>query len=96
LGIRLLKDGGIGHELFKDRCDPDLKDLIDRNIGVDDVEQPEYRDFRRPGSEVHVTFLGGDTDFENALGFYTFDRKSGLIDHVELLFPDTEGPEAWR
>ena len=93
MGIRLLKDGGIGHELFKDRCDPDLKDLIDRNIGVDDFEQPEFRDFRRPGSEVHVTFLGGDTDFENALGFYTFDRKTGLIDDVEFLFPDTEDLE---
>jgi hypothetical protein len=90
LGIRLLKEGGIGHELFKDRCDPDLKDLINHDIGVDDFEQPELRDFRRPGSEVHVTWLGGDTDFENALGFYTFDRKTGLIDDVELLFPDTE------
>ena len=90
MGIRLLKEGSIGRELFRDRCDPDLKDLIDRDIGLDDFEQPEFRDFRRPGSEVHVTFLGGDTDFENALGFYTFDRKTGLIDDVELLFPDTE------
>lgn len=90
LGIRLLKEGGIGHELFKDRCDPDLKDLIDRDIGVDDFEQPELRGFLRPGSDVHVTFLGGDTDSENALGFYTFDRKTGLIDEVQLLFPDTE------
>ena len=39
---------------------------------------------------MHVTWLGGDTEFENALGFYTFDRKTGLIDDVELLFPDTE------
>jgi hypothetical protein len=93
MDIRLLKEGGIGHELFKDRCDPDLKDLIDRNIGVDEFEQPEFRDFRRPGSEVHVTFLGGDTDFEDALGFYTFDRKTGLIDDVQLLFPDTEDLE---
>ena len=26
-------------------------------------------------------------------GFYTFDRKTGLIDDVELLFPDTEDLE---
>ncbi|HKP25768.1 MAG TPA: hypothetical protein VJV39_18010 [Dongiaceae bacterium] len=90
MDIRLLKHGGIGHELFKDHGDPDLKDLINHDIGVDDFEQPELRDFRRPGSEVHVTFLGGDTEFEDALGFYTFDRKTGLIDDVELLFPDTE------
>lgn len=87
--IRLLKHGGIGHELFKDCGDPDLKDLINDDIGVDG-EQPELRDFRRPGSEVHITWLGGDTEFEDALGFYTFDRKTGLIDDVELLFPDTE------
>ena len=93
-GIRLLKEHGIRHELFKDRCDPDLKDLIERDIGVEDFEQPELRDFRRPGSEVHVTWLGGDTDSENAMGFYTFDRKTGLIDDVELLFPDPEDLKA--
>ena len=45
-------------------------------------EQPELRDFKRAVSEVHITFLGGDTESNNALGIYTFDRKTGLIDDV--------------
>ena len=94
LGIRLLKEGGIGHELFKDMGDPDLKDLIDDDIGVDDFEQPELRDFRHAGSEVHITFLGGETEFNDALGFYTFDRKTGLIDDVDILFGDTDDLKA--
>jgi hypothetical protein len=90
LGIRLLKDGAIGRELSKDKSDPDLKDLIEDDIGVDDFEQPELRDFRRAGSEVHVTYLGGDTDSNNALGVYTFDRKTGLINDVDILFPEAD------
>jgi len=89
LGIRLLKEGGIGPELFKDKCDPDLKDLIE-DIDLDDFEQPELREFRNAGSEVHVTYLGGDTDSNNALGVYTFDRKTGLIDDVEILFAEAD------
>jgi hypothetical protein len=94
LGIRLLKEGGIGHELFKDKCDPDIKDLIERDIGVDEFEQPELREFRHAGSEVHVTYLGGDTDSDNALGVYTFDRKTGLIDDVDILFPGADEGES--
>jgi hypothetical protein len=90
LGIRLLKEGGIGRELFKDTGDPDLKDLIEDDIGVGDLEQPELKEFRCAGSEVHVTYLGGDTDSNNALGAYTFDRKTGLIDDVEILFPEAD------
>jgi len=94
LGIRLLTEGGIGHELFKDKGDPDLKDLIDHDIGVDDFEQPELREFRQAGSEVHVTFLGGETESNDALGVYTFDRKTGLIDDVDILFGDTDDIKA--
>lgn len=90
LGIRLVKEGGIGKELFKDhRHDPDLKDLIEDPQDLD-FEQPELRDLRHAGSEVHVTFLGGDTDSDNALGFYTFDRKTGLIDDVQILFAEAD------
>jgi len=89
LGIRLVKQGPVGQELFKDRCDPDLKDLIGEPQDLD-FEQPELRDFRRAGSEVHVTYLGGDTDSNNALGVYTFDRKTGLIDDVQILFPEAD------
>ena len=88
LGIRLLKEGSIGGELFRDCGDPDRKDLITEQEL--DFEQQELRDFRRAGSEVHVTFLGGDTELNNALGFYTFDRKTGLIDDVEILFPEAD------
>jgi hypothetical protein len=89
LGIRLLREHGIKHELFKDHGDPDLKDLVEDDLGVGNFEQPELRDFKRAGSEVHVTFLGGDTESNDALGFYTFDRKTGLIDDVDILFPGT-------
>ena len=89
LGIRLVKEGSVGKDLFKDRCDPDLKDLIEEPQDLD-FEQPELRDFRRPGSEVHVTYLGGDTDSNNALGVYTFNRKTGLIDDVQILFPEAD------
>jgi hypothetical protein len=82
-----VKEGTIGKDLYKDRCDPDLKDLIEEPQDLD-FEQPELRDFRRAGSEVHVTYLGGDTDSNNALGVYTFDRKTGLIDDVQILFPE--------
>ena len=88
LGIRLLKEGSIGRELFKDCGDPDRKDLITEQEV--EFEQPELRDFRHPGSEVHLTYLGGDTESNNALGFYTFDRKTGLIDDVEILFPEAD------
>jgi hypothetical protein len=91
LGIRLLKEGSIGGELFKDCGDPDRKDLITEQEL--DFEQPELRDFRCAGSEVHVTFLGGDTDSNNALGVYTFDRKTGLIDDVQILFPEADEVE---
>ncbi|HET6161563.1 MAG TPA: hypothetical protein VFE34_24695 [Dongiaceae bacterium] len=94
LGIRLLKEGDIGHELFKDRGDPDLKDLIEDDIGVNGFEQPELRDFRYAGSDVHVTFLGGDTESNDALGFYTFDRSTGLIDDVDILFRGTDDLES--
>jgi hypothetical protein len=87
LGIRLVKEGSVGKELFKDRCDPDLKDLIEEPRDLD-FEQPELRDFRCAGSEVHVTFLGGDTESNNALGVYTFNRKTGLIDDVQIRFPE--------
>lgn len=90
LGIRLVKEGSVGKDLFKDRCDPDLKDLIEEPQDLE-FEQPELRDFRRAGSEVHVTYLGGDTESNNALGIYTFDRKTGLIDDVQILF--AEGDE---
>jgi hypothetical protein len=89
LGIRLVKEGSLGKELFKDRCDPDLKDLIEEPQDLD-FEQPELRDFRRAGSEVHVTYLGGDTDSNNALGVYTFNRKTGLIDDVQILFSEAD------
>ena len=69
--------GHVGGELFKDGGDPDRKDLITEQEL--DFEQPELRDFRCAGSEVHVTFLGGDTESNNALGVYTFDRKTGLM-----------------
>lgn len=90
LGIRLLKEGDIGRELFKDRCDPDLKNLIEEPFDIEDFEQPELRDFRYPGSEVHITYLGGDTEANSALGVYTFDRKTGRIDDVEILFAEAE------
>lgn len=90
LGIRRLKEGEFQKELFEDRRDPDLKDLIDDDIGVGDLEQPELREFKCAGSEVHITYLGGDTDSNNALGVYTFDRKTGLIDDVDILFPETD------
>src|SRR5688572_6069076 len=89
LGIRLVKEGSVGKDLFKDRCDPDLKDLIEEPQDLD-FEQPELRDFRRAGSEVHVTYLGGDTDSNNALGIYTFNHKTGLIDDVQILFPEAD------
>jgi hypothetical protein len=92
LGIRLVKEGSVGKDLSKDRCDPDLKDLIEEPQDLD-FEQPELRDFRSAGSEVHITYLGGDTDSNNALGVYTFDRKSGLIDDVQVLFPDADEVE---
>jgi hypothetical protein len=91
LGIRLLREHGIKHELVKDHGDPDLKGLIEDNLGVGNLEQPELRDFKRADSEVHLTFLGGDTESNDALGIYTFDRKTGLIDDVDILFPGTDG-----
>jgi hypothetical protein len=92
LGIRLVKENSVGKDLFKDRCDPDLKDLIEepQDLGF---EQPELRDFRCAGSEVHITYLGGDTDSNNALGVYTFDHKSGRIDDVQVLFPEADEVE---
>jgi hypothetical protein len=90
LGIRRLKEGEFRKELFQDRGDPDLKDLIEKDIGVGELEQPELRDFKKAGSEVHVTYLGGDTESNNALGVYTFDRKTGLIDDVDILFPESD------
>lgn len=90
LGIRLLREGRFNLDLSKDKGDPDLKDLIDDDIGIGDFEQPELKEFRTAGDEVHVTYLGGDTESDNALGFYTFDRKTGLIDDVQILFPGTE------
>jgi hypothetical protein len=88
LGIRLLKQDSIGGELFKDCGDPDRKDLLTEQEV--EFEQPELRDFRCAGSEVHLTYLGGDTESNNALGFYTFDRKTGLINDVEILFPEAD------
>lgn len=90
LGIRLLKEGGIGPELFNDKGDPDLADLIADGQDLDGKEQPELADFRYAGSEVHITYLGGDTDANNALGVYTFNRNTGLIDDVEILFPEAD------
>ena len=89
LGIRLVKEGSVGKELFKDRCDPDLKDLIKESQDLD-FEQPELRAFRYAGSEVHVSYLGGDTDSNNALGVSTFHRETGLIDDVQILFADAD------
>jgi hypothetical protein len=94
LGVRLLREGHVNLDLFKDKGDPDLKDLIDDDIGVGDFEQPELKEFRKAGDEVHVTYLGGDTESNNALGIYTFDRKTGLIDDVEILFPEADELEA--
>jgi hypothetical protein len=91
LGIRRLKEGEFRKELFNDRRDPDLKDLIEEDIGVGDLEQPEFKEFRSAGSKVHVTYLGGETESNNAIGVYTFDRETGLIDDVDILFPETEG-----
>ncbi|MEZ5829905.1 MAG: hypothetical protein R3D05_01850 [Dongiaceae bacterium] len=91
LGVRLLREDGIRHELFHDTCDPDLRDLIVDDLGAGGFEQPELQDFRRAGSDVHVTFLGGDTESNDALGVYTFDRETGLIDNVDILFPETDG-----
>jgi hypothetical protein len=90
LGIRVLDERPLERELFHDRGDPDLKDLIEEDIGIGDFEQPELQDFKQVGSEVHVTYLGGDTEFSDALGVYTFDRKTGLIDDVDILFPETD------
>jgi hypothetical protein len=96
LGVRLLREGRVNLDLFKDKGDPDLKDLIEEDIGVGDFEQPELREFRKAGDEVHITYLGGDTESNNALGVYTFDRKTGLIDDVDILFPDTEDLKAGK
>jgi len=94
LGIRLLEAGGIGPELFHDKGDPDLKDLIDDPIDLGGKEQPELSDFSNAGSEVHVTYLGGNTDSNNALGVYTFDLETGLIDDVSILFPEADELDA--
>ncbi len=96
LGIRMLREGRVNLDLFKDKGDLDLKDLIDDDIGIGKLEQPELKEFRCAGSEVHITYLGGDTDSNDALGVYTFDHKTGLIDDVRILIPEADEIDAGK
>lgn len=59
----------------------------------EEVEHPEAEDFEGEGEEVYVTFLGAETDQENALGAYTFDLETGEIGEGQILFESSEDLE---
>ncbi len=92
LGVRL-----VGGELmaersgFRDKGDLDLKDFADNGAnGSPALDQPEIEDFTQYQSGAHVTYLGGETDSNNALGVYTYDLSSGIIEDVRFLFTDAD------
>ena len=55
-----------------------------------DFEQPEAEDFEGEGKEIFVTFVGAETEFDNALGAYLFDLETGEIGEGRILFDGTE------
>ncbi len=81
--------------LFRDRGDLDLKEFIDNGAGgIPQLDQPELEDFSEYSSGVHVTYLGAKTDNNNALGAYTYNLSTGVIDDVRILFSDADAVAA--
>jgi hypothetical protein len=95
LGIRELGTStGIGHgkSLFQDHGDTDYKDIVDKHgQDIKGKEQPEMDDFFADDGEMHFTYLGGDSENNNALGAYTFDIETGEIDGAFIVLAETDG-----
>lgn len=73
----------------------ELGDLQDgRMIDPSRIEEPDAKDFTSKGGDKYVTFVSESGDFNNAIGAYTFDRKSGEIGEGRILFAETEELES--
>lgn len=75
-----------------DGVDFTLADLTEgqRLAGVESADDPDAEDSEGNGGELYVTFLGGAAEFNNALGAYTFDTRTGRIGEGRILFDSTE------
>jgi hypothetical protein len=65
-----------------------LSDLADGQPleGVDDAEGPDLDDVEGEGESLFVTFLGGNTDLNDALGAYAVNARTGRIGEGRILF----------
>jgi hypothetical protein len=54
-----------------------------------DLSQPALEQFQGDGSTQFVTYLGGDTGSDSAIGAYQIDVETGALDEGRILFSST-------
>jgi hypothetical protein len=68
-----------------------------RQVGSDvlpsGLSQPELKEFQGDGSKQFVTYLGGDTGSDSAIGAYQIDIETGELDQGHILFSSTKDLE---
>jgi hypothetical protein len=58
-----------------------------------DLSQPELEAFQGDGSKQFVTYLGGDSASDCAIGAYQIDLETGRLGQGRILFPSTDDLE---